>query len=94
MSLDHDLAAMSRDRLEAEVKRLRAGIRAHRDSTGHDLCWHQPELWSLLPEKVEPAIAVPPWPAFMRGCLAYRASLDAQRPDAPADDREFDAKAP
>lgn len=90
MSLDDDLATMTRDQLAAEVRRLRAGIRAHRDSTGHDLCWHQPGLWALLPEPLDPAIAVPPWPAFMRGCLAYRASLDAQRPDAPVDHREFD----
>src|SRR5437773_8438392 len=34
-----------------EVKRLRAGIRAHRDSSGHELCWHHPQLWGLLPEK-------------------------------------------
>ena len=36
--------------LVAEVKKLRAGIREHRDSTGHDLCWHHPDLWALLPE--------------------------------------------
>ena len=31
-------------------QKLRAGIRAHRDSTGHELCWHHPALWGLLPE--------------------------------------------
>ena len=56
--MDEDLAAMSREHLIDKVKRLRAAIRAHRDSTGHDLCWHHPQLWSLLPEKIEPAIAV------------------------------------
>ena len=30
MSLDDDLAAMSRDQLEAEVRRPRTGIRGHR----------------------------------------------------------------
>jgi hypothetical protein len=58
--MDEDLADMSRDDLIAEVKRLRAGIRAHRDSSGHDLCWHHPGLWGLLPERLDPAIAVPP----------------------------------
>ncbi len=81
--MDDDLARMDREQLVEEVKRLRAGIRAHRDSTGHDLCWHHPQLWGLLPERIEPAIAVPPWPKFLRGCLKYRESLDRQAPDAP-----------
>ncbi|QNM84119.1 hypothetical protein H8M03_12210 [Sphingomonas sabuli] len=80
---------MERDRLIAEVRSLRAGIREHRDSSGHQLCWHHPALWGLLPERVEPAIAVPEWPQFLRGCLAYRQSLDEQRPDAPRTNSEF-----
>jgi hypothetical protein len=87
--MDDDLATLSRDELLAEVKRLRAGIRAHRDSTGHELCWHHPQLWGLLPEKLEPRIAVPPWPRFLRGCLAYRESLERQAPDAPVHDAEY-----
>jgi hypothetical protein len=47
--LDADLDAMAKSALIAEVRRLRAGIREHRDSSGHDLCWHHPELWGLLP---------------------------------------------
>jgi len=74
--IDSDLITMSRDELVEEVRKLRAGIRAHRDSTGHDLCWHHPALWSLLPEPVKPDIAVPPWAEFMRGCIRYRASLN------------------
>ena len=35
--MDHDLEAMTREQLTAEVRRLRAGIRAHRDGTGHAL---------------------------------------------------------
>ncbi|WP_072390406.1 hypothetical protein [Hyphomicrobium sp. CS1GBMeth3] len=88
--MDEDLEAMDRAGLIAEVVKLRAAVRAHRDSTGHDLCWHHPALWSLLPEKIDPAIAVPPWEKFMRGCIRYRASLDQQRPDAPIHDKEFD----
>jgi hypothetical protein len=74
--IDSDLIPMSRDELVEVVRKLRAGIRAHRDSTGHDLCWHHPALWSLLPEPVKPDIAVPPWAEFMRGCIRYRASLN------------------
>lgn len=91
--MDDDLSAMSREQLAEEVRRLRAGIRAHRDSTGHDLCWHHPDLWALLPERVEPAIAVPPWPKFLRGCLRYRESLDVQAPDAPVTNTEYDGGA-
>jgi hypothetical protein len=87
--MDDDLKSMSREQLEQEVRRLRAGIRTHRDSSGHELCWHHPELWSLLPERLDPAIAVPPWPKFLRGCIQYRQSLDEQRPDATVHDAEF-----
>ncbi len=65
--MDDDLDALSREDLVREVRRLRAGIREHRDSNGHDLCWHHPDLWNLLPERVTPQVAVPPWPQFMRG---------------------------
>ena len=87
--LDDDLLQMSRETLIAEVKRLRAGIREHRDSSGHDLCWHHPQLWGLLPERIDPTIAVPPWPKFLRGCLKYRESLEVQAPNAAVHDREY-----
>ncbi len=86
--MDEDLNGLSRDDLIAEVRRLRAGIREHRDGTGHDLCWHHPKLWALLPERLDPQVAVPPWPKFLRGCVAYRESLDRQQPDAPVYDGE------
>ena len=81
--MDEDLQEFSRERLIDEVKRLRAGIRTHRDSTGHELCWHHPQLWGLLPERTDPVPTVPAWPVFLRGCLRYRESLDKQLPDAP-----------
>lgn len=87
--MDEDLQGLSRDELVAEVKKLRAGIRAHRDSTKHELCWHHPGLWELLPEKPAPDVAVPAWPQFLRGCLKYRESLDAQLPHAPRTNEEF-----
>ena len=77
---DADPNDLDRDQLLAEVRRLRAGIRAHRDSTGQDLCWHHPALWGLLPEKTDPVPAVPDWPEFMAGCLKYRQSLDDRKP--------------
>jgi hypothetical protein len=88
--MDTDIETMSREELMSEIKRLREGIRAHRDSSGHDLCWHHPQLWGLLPERAKPAIAVPPWPQFMRGCIAYRQSLERELPDVPPADVEFD----
>ena len=81
--MDEDLERMSREALMAEVRKLRAGIRQHRDSSGHELCWHHPRLWGLLPERHDPLPAVPDWPTFLRGCLQYRQSLDEQLPDAP-----------
>jgi hypothetical protein len=76
--MDHDLDAMTRDQLLVEAKKLREGIRRHRDSNGQDLCWHHPALWGLLPEKTDPVPAVPDWPAFMRGCVKYRQSLEPE----------------
>jgi hypothetical protein len=87
--MDEDLDVLDRDALMDEVRRLRAGIRKHRDSSGQELCWHHPQLWNLLPERASPNIAVPPWPNFLRGCLKYRESLDAQLPDAPREPSEF-----
>jgi len=79
--MDDDLIELTREELIAEARRLRAGIRAHRDSSGQELCWHHPALWGLLPEKTDPLPTVPAWPEFMRGCVRYRASLDEQSPD-------------
>lgn len=81
--MDDDLERMDREGLVEEVRRLRQGIRAHRDASGHDLCWHHPALWGLLPERQDPLPAVPAWPQFLRGCIRYRESLDEQLPDAP-----------
>jgi len=87
--MDADLEGMSRDQLVAEVKRLRQGIREHRDSTGHELCWHHPALWLLLPEQSDPLAAVPDWPQFLRGCIRYRQSLDEQAPHATSSDEPY-----
>lgn len=65
--MDDDVDTMSRDQLIDEVKRLRAGIRRHRDASGHDLCWHHPDLWALLPDTATQMPAVPDWPQFLRG---------------------------
>jgi len=89
--MDEDLASFDRESLIAEVKRLRAGIREHRDSSGHALCWHHPQLWGLLPEKTDPQPIVPAWPQFIRGCVHYRQSLDEQLPNAPRRSDEFEA---
>ncbi|HZH96706.1 MAG TPA: hypothetical protein VEY06_12505 [Flavisolibacter sp.] len=80
--MDEELQFMSKNQLIEEIKKLRMGIREHRDSTGHNLCWHHPKLWSLLPEKINPKISVPEWSEFMKGCIQYRQSLDEQKPDA------------
>jgi hypothetical protein len=81
--MDDDLAAMTREQLLDEVRKLRQGIRRHRDSSLHGLCWYHPELWGLLPEKQDPIPTVPAWPQFMEGCVQFRRSLDAQAPGAP-----------
>ena len=81
--MDEDVEQLSREQLIAEVKRLRQGIRQHRGSTGHELCWHHPALWGLLPDTTDPLPTVPDLPQFLQGCIRYRQSLDAQSPSAP-----------
>jgi hypothetical protein len=88
--MDEDLESFTRAELVDEVLKLRKAIRTHRDSSGHDLCWHHPDLWGTLPEQVEPDIAVPPWPQFLRGCVAYRESLAVQAQRARTHDTEYD----
>jgi hypothetical protein len=87
--MDSDLNDLSREELIAELVKLRNAVRAHRDSTGHALCWHHPALWGLLPEQSSVSPVVPAWPVFLRGCLQYRQSLDEQLPDVPRSDEEF-----
>jgi hypothetical protein len=84
--MDDDVEKMDHAALATEVKRLRAGIREHRDSSGHDLCWHHPKLWSLLPEGAAALPVVPAWPQFLRGCIKYRESLDRELPQAQRTD--------
>ncbi len=88
--MDDDLDQMSHEDLLVASHRMREAIREHRDSTGHELCWHHPALWDLLPDPTPPEVEVPEWPQFMRGCVAYRSSLDAQVPRAPRTGRELD----
>ncbi len=57
--MDEDLTTMTREELVAEIKKLRTGIRQHRDASGHELCWHHPALWGLLPERTDPLPIVP-----------------------------------
>ena len=90
--MDEDLERMTKDELAAEVRKLRRGIRKHRDGTLHELCWHHPELWGLLPEKTDPVPVVPEWPQFLEGCIHYRRSLDAQAPRAPRSREPYEAK--
>ena len=87
--MDEDLETMSREELVAEARRLRDGIRVHRDSTGQQLCWHHPALWGLLPEQRNGLPVVPAWPEFLRGCIRYRQSLDEQVPDAPRSTEDY-----
>lgn len=81
--MDDDLTSLTREQLIEQVRKLRQGIRKHRDSTLHQLCWHHPELWGLLPDSTDPIPTVPEWPQFMQGCVWYRQSLDRQAPGAP-----------
>jgi hypothetical protein len=87
--LDRDLDALGQEALLEEARRMRRAIRAHRDTDRHELCWHHPDLWDLLPDKQLPERTVPDWPQFLRGCIRYRTSLDRQLAHAPRTSEEF-----
>ena len=87
--MNEDLNERTREELVAEVLRLREAIRKHRDASGHELCWHHPDLWGLLPESALSTPSVPDWPQFLEGCIRYRQSLDAQLPQAPRTRDDF-----
>jgi hypothetical protein len=74
--MDDDLLSMDDEQLRSEVRKLRKAIREQRDQTGHDLCWYVPELWQVLPEKVQPKPEIPEWCEFMQHCAEFRKSLD------------------
>ena len=88
--MEADLEGMSRGQLIEEVGKLRQGIRRHRDSTQHELCWYHPALWGLLPEKTDPVPTVPEWPQFIHGCVKYRQSLDEQAARAPRTKKPYE----
>lgn len=73
-----ELLMENRD-LKKEVTKLQDGIRKHRDASGHNLCWYVPELWDLLPDKVEPKPQIPAEAEFLHCCREYRKSLDKPR---------------
>ena len=57
-AMDTDLDSMSREQLVAEVRKLRKGIREHRDSRARTLLASS-EPWALLPERSDPVPVVP-----------------------------------
>jgi hypothetical protein len=81
MNMDHDLE-QSPEKSYHGIKKLRAGIRVHRDSSKHELCWHHPQLGTFY-QKRSPSLGCTAWPQFLRGCLQYRESLDIQLANAP-----------
>lgn len=80
--MDADLDRMPREQLIAEAWQSRQGIRARRDSSLHELCWHHPARWGLLLEKSDPLPVMLEWAPFLQACIKYRQSLDEQAPAA------------
>lgn len=76
--MDNDLKNMSYAELVEEILRLRNTLRQLRDNDGHDLCWYNPEVWNVLPEKLQPAPKIPEWCEFMTRCAEFRKKFDLQ----------------
>lgn len=66
----------------AEIRRLRAAIRKHRDERGHDRCWlDDAQLYGVLGEP-QPDTSLPPEPEFIENCRRFHALRQA--PKEPA----------
>ena len=68
-----------REQLVEEVRKLRRGIREHRDSTGQSSAGIIPASGASS-RAAGPAAHGPDWPEFLRGCIRYRQSLDEKFP--------------
>ena len=88
MKPDEDLDTMGREHLIAEARRLRAGIRARRDSSGHALAGiirdSGPATRTIRPAADGPNVA-----GVSPRLPGYRESLDEQSPDAPRSDAPY-----
>lgn len=70
--MDDDLTTMTRDQMEIEVRRLRGGIRQHRDERGDDRCWLDDQrLYALLPDTGVAITTLPPKDVFLRSCERF-----------------------
>ena len=70
--VDGDLYLLAQDGLIAEVMRLRAAIRQHRDEKGHGRCWLDDQtLYQILPEATEADLTLPPKEEFLTNCEIY-----------------------
>lgn len=74
MKVDEDLKRMGRSELILTLMSLRSELRKIRDAEGHDLCWYQPDLWALLPEKIIPVEPKVPQD-FIQKCKQYHAEI-------------------
>ena len=75
-SIDNDLVGMDLIQALSEIMKLRNAIRQQRDQKGHDLCWYLPELWDVLPEKIQPKPEVLSVEEFLERCAKFRKELD------------------
>lgn len=56
MEIDSNVQFMTMPQLKAEIRRLRTGIRKHRDQRLDDRCWMDDiELYEVLPEGIDPS---------------------------------------
>lgn len=74
-----DLELMTKEQLKEETIKLRKTLRELRDRNGHDLCWYNPEIWEVLPEKIQPNPEVPEWCEFIKQCSEFRRKFDLQQ---------------
>ncbi|MEK7583902.1 MAG: hypothetical protein AAB490_01545 [Patescibacteria group bacterium] len=69
---DTDVEKMAQGQLRREVKRLRDGLRKHRDARSNSRCWHNDlGLYGLLPEGKKPGKMLGDEKMLLRNCKRY-----------------------
>jgi hypothetical protein len=98
---DEEIAKLTASRDEAvaavarEVARLRDGIKAHRQASGHELCWlNDVELWKLVEtDPAYPHDTLPVQEEFLSQCRRYHESRLKNTPYAEPATRTLVTKA-
>jgi hypothetical protein len=90
--MDPDIDGRTRDQLVEEGEEPACRHRRQSRQFGSRSVLTALPALGLLPEQINPAVAAPHWPKFLRGCIAYREILGREIQGAMIADVEYDTR--